>query len=71
MNIKINGEQQKLLQPSVTVAELLVLNNVETPDVVTVQVNGSFLDRKSFGTTQLKENDEVDFLYFLGGGSGR
>ncbi len=71
MRIKINGEQQTVQQESLTLTDLLVLNKVESPDLVTVQVNGNFVDRKLFNTTQLQENDEVDFLYYLGGGRGQ
>lgn len=71
MNIQINGEQQTISKESLTVAELLALNNVESPDLVTVQLNGNFVDRKLFASTGVQQNDEIDFLYFLGGGGGR
>ena len=34
-----------------------------------VQVNEEFVDREEFATLQLNEGDEVDFLYFMGGGA--
>lgn len=71
MTIKINGEQKTLDQDSLTLAELLIANQVESPDVVTVQINGKFLERTRFGTTRIQAGDEVDFLYYLGGGGGR
>ena len=71
MTIKINGESQTLDQTSLTLAELLIVNKVESPDVVTVQINGKFLERTRFGTTRIQAGDEVDFLYYLGGGGGR
>ena len=71
MTIKINGEQKTLDQDSLTLAELLIANQVESPDVVTVQINGKFLERSLFGTTRIQAGDEVDFLYYLGGGGGR
>lgn len=71
MTIKINGEQKTLDQDSLTLAELLIANKVESPDVVTVQINGKFLERTRFGTTRIQAGDEVDFLYYLGGGGGR
>lgn len=54
---------------SLSVADLLVLNNVEHPETVSVQLNGKFVDSKLYGATAIKENDEIDFLYFLGGGN--
>ena len=47
---------------------LIKLNNVEQPDMVSVQVNDEFTDRTEWDAIQLKEGDIVDFLYFMGGG---
>ncbi|ERK28758.1 sulfur carrier protein ThiS [Clostridium intestinale] len=68
MNIKVNGEQ-KNYKEILTVTELLKAEDVEMPDMVSVQLNGEFLERDSFSEIKLKDNDEVDFLYFMGGGS--
>lgn len=68
MNIKVNGEVKQIGE-NVTVAELLKIENIKMPDMVSVQLNGEFLDREKFSDTNLKENDEIDFLYFMGGGS--
>ena len=42
--------------------------NVETPQYVTVSINEEFLESGTFDTHVLKEGDEVEFLYFMGGG---
>ncbi|PKN01565.1 MAG: thiamine biosynthesis protein ThiS [Elusimicrobia bacterium HGW-Elusimicrobia-1] len=65
--IKVNGNPQEIAD-GVTVAALLALNKVEMPDMVSVQLNGEFVKRDNFGSTVVKENDEIDFLYFMGGG---
>ncbi len=65
--IVVNGENQDVQLP-LTVAGLIKLNNVLQPEMVSVQVNEEFVDRSEFDTLQLKENDSVDFLYFMGGG---
>ncbi|HEX3018960.1 MAG TPA: sulfur carrier protein ThiS [Chitinispirillaceae bacterium] len=67
MNISINGES-KIITDSISINDLLREFNVEAPDTVSVQLNGNFVDRKSFTSTFLKNNDEIDFLYFMGGG---
>ena len=41
----------------------------ENPDYVTVTVNDEFVDSDAFATTELKDGDTVEFLYFMGGGS--
>ncbi|MFB3917557.1 MAG: sulfur carrier protein ThiS [Terriglobales bacterium] len=69
MVIIVNGEAQEIPQDTITVAELLVRNKVELPDMVSVQLNREFLDRQAYSSTRISPNDEVDFLYFMGGGA--
>jgi sulfur carrier protein len=71
MKIKVNGEFQTVDRTSLTVAGLLTLNNVEHPETVSVQLNGKFVENKLYPATNIQENDEIEFLYFLGGGRGR
>jgi sulfur carrier protein len=68
MTIQINGESRQIEKDALTLPELLLLAKVESPELVTVQINGEFIDRGVFPTTAIRDNDEVDFLYFLGGG---
>ena len=70
MKIKVNGKDQDFEQDSLPVTELLKACEVSKPDMVSVQVNGEFVNREDFGDTTVKEGDEVDFLYFMGGGTG-
>ena len=70
MKLTINGERKEIAPEMVTVTELLAHQGVEMPDMVSVQVNGDFLERESFDSRIIKEGDEVDFLYFMGGGAG-
>ena len=65
--IKVNGESQEVVLP-MTVEELIKNNNVENPELVSVQVNEEFLDRNEYASRQVKDGDEVDFLFFMGGG---
>jgi sulfur carrier protein len=67
--IQVNGNEQILETDSVSVLELIKLNKVLNADMVSVQLNGEFVDREVYSSTVLKDNDEVDFLYFMGGGS--
>lgn len=68
MQLTINGEKKEVTPETMTVTELLVHQGVEMPDMVSVQVNGDFLEREAFDSRVVKEGDEVDFLYFMGGG---
>ena len=65
--IKVNGESQVVELP-LTVEELIKQNNVENPELVSVQVNEEFLDRNEYANRQVEEGDEIDFLVFMGGG---
>lgn len=67
--IQVNGKEQILETGSISVLELIKLNKVLNADMVSVQLNGEFVDREEYSSTLLKANDEVDFLYFMGGGS--
>ncbi|MDR0733025.1 MAG: sulfur carrier protein ThiS [Dysgonamonadaceae bacterium] len=65
--IKVNGEPQELEKP-ITIAELLVLNRITQPDMVSVQLNGEFVYKEDYSRT-INDGDEIDFLYFMGGGN--
>lgn len=67
--ITVNGEPQTIPEESITVAQLLTHKKVEMPDMVSVQLNGEFVDRQLFESTTIKHADEIDFLYFMGGGA--
>ncbi|OFX43940.1 MAG: thiamine biosynthesis protein ThiS [Bacteroidetes bacterium GWE2_41_25] len=68
MKIKVNGKDQSIQKNAVSISDLLKLNKVESIEMVSVQLNGNFIDKKIFDKISLKENDELDFLYFMGGG---
>ncbi|HEY5499399.1 MAG TPA: sulfur carrier protein ThiS [Bacteroidales bacterium] len=66
--IKVNDKLQEIELP-LSIAEILILNKVVQPQMVTVQLNGSFVLKDDYETTLLKQDDEIDFLFFMGGGS--
>ena len=65
--IYVNGDAQEVTLP-LNVNELIVQNNVQQPEMVSVQVNEEFAEREDWERIQLEEGDKVDFLYFMGGG---
>lgn len=69
MRIIINGEAEEFSGQGLTVSQVLEKKKVESPEMVSVQHNGAFLDRELFASTALAADDEVDFLYFMGGGA--
>ena len=68
MKLNVNGEQIEL-NSNLSVNELLAEQNVKMPDMVTVELNGQILKRTEFEDTKLDEGDNIEFLYFMGGGN--
>lgn len=68
MKITVAGNKKEY-EDGITVAELIVKENVENPEYVTVTVNDDFVERDDFETTKLNEGGAVEFLYFMGGGA--
>ena len=68
MKITVNGEG-KAVGAELTVVGLLDGEDVESPNMVAVQLNGTILERSEYETTTVKDGDTVEFLYFMGGGN--
>ncbi len=69
MKLVINGKDVQS-KDNLGIIELLAEQEVKVPDMVSIEINGSILDRTEFDNTSLKEGDKVEFLYFMGGGNG-
>jgi len=69
MEISINGEKRQVESDVLTISSLLEIEKVESPEMVSVQINGDIIDRKHYKATKIGAGDEVDFLYFMGGGA--
>ena len=70
MQIKINGEIEKIAETNLNITRLLELKKVESPDLVSVLLNDEIVDRAHYETIRVSDNDTVEFLYFMGGGAG-
>lgn len=67
MRVKINGKQEEVQET--TLSDLLKAKKIE-PRMVTVELNAKMVDRSSLDQTRIQEGDEIEFLFFMGGGSG-
>ena len=67
MTITVAGNKKDVAD-NLTVAQLIIDENVETPEYVTVTINDEFVKSGTFEETTLKDGDVVEFLYFMGGG---
>ncbi|HBE03707.1 MAG TPA: thiamine biosynthesis protein ThiS [Spirochaetia bacterium] len=68
MKIVINGKETLIEKEQLSMRDLLVLQNVKMPEAVSVELNGEFLNRSEFASKTVKDNDVIEFLYFMGGG---
>lgn len=67
MKLVVNGKETNFSE-GLTVSQLLVEHKVKMPDMVSVELNGQILRRTEFESTALKDDDKIEFLYFMGGG---
>ncbi|ADQ46369.1 thiamine biosynthesis protein ThiS [Caldicellulosiruptor kronotskyensis 2002] len=67
MKIKANGNEVQI-EREMTIFELLDVLDVSMKEYVTVQINGQIIPRSEYDKVTVKDGDEVEFLYFMGGG---
>lgn len=68
MRLLISGQWENVELQEGTVQDLLRVKKVEMPEMVSVQLNGAILRTGDYASTNVKEGDELEFLYFMGGG---
>lgn len=67
MTITVAGNKKEV-KDGLTLLELIEIEKVETPQYVTVSINEEFIQKADEASVVLKEGDNVEFLYFMGGG---
>lgn len=67
MKLTVRGEVKEF-KDGLTPLELIELEKVETPEYVTVSLNDELIGYREFQKRELKDGDELEFLYFMGGG---
>ena len=68
MQITVAGNKKEV-KDDLKLTELFELEQVETPQYVTVSINEEFVPSEQVESTVLKDGDNVEFLYFMGGGA--
>ena len=68
MKVTIAGNT-KDIEEGITLAQLVIDEKVENPEYVTVTVNDEFVENHDLENVVVKANDNIEFLYFMGGGS--
>lgn len=67
MFITVAGNKKEV-KDGLILTELMEQEKVEMPEYVTVSINDEFVESGAKAKTVLKEGDNVEFLYFMGGG---
>ncbi|MDO5783752.1 MAG: sulfur carrier protein ThiS [Eubacteriales bacterium] len=67
MTLIIAGEKKEYAEGT-TVAQLIAAENISDPQSVTVSVNEAFLRPAQYDGYVVRDGDEIEFLYFMGGG---
>jgi sulfur carrier protein len=65
MQVKINGKSEEV--QGATVLDLLKARNID-PHMVAVELNSAMVERDHLATTRLKDGDQLEFLFYMGGG---
>ena len=67
MNITVSGKEKEYSE-GITIKQLIEAENVENPLYVTVTLNDEFIQSSEIETAVIKDGDNIEFLYFMGGG---
>ena len=67
MKLTVGGEVKEY-KDGISLKELIEVEQVQTPEYVTVSVNDDLHGARDFDEITLKDGDSVEFLYFMGGG---
>lgn len=68
MKIIINDNEKNINESSISLLDLLKQSNVQNPDMISVQLNGTFIKKEEYPHTTIKDGDVIDYIYFMGGG---
>ena len=66
IKIRLNGKEQEI-KSGMTVSDLLLKWKIR-PELVTVEINETILQKLDYETTVIKEADNVEFVFYMGGG---
>jgi sulfur carrier protein len=66
MRVTINGKTEEV--SGSTVLEILNAKDV-SPQMVTVELNSTMLERDELARTAVKDGDAIELLFYMGGGA--
>ena len=66
IKIQLNGKEQEI-KSGMTVSDLLLKWKIR-PELVTVEVNENILQKLDYDGIEIKADDKVEFVFYMGGG---
>ena len=67
LKIQLNGKMQEI-NSGMTISDLLLKWKIR-PELVTVEVNENILQKLEYDGTEIKADDKVEFVFYMGGGN--
>ncbi|MCA1577145.1 MAG: sulfur carrier protein ThiS [Acidobacteria bacterium] len=67
LRVYVNGESRELSAP-ISLAELITQLDLPAARIA-VELNRAVVRRSAWGTTMLKDEDRIEIVHFVGGGS--
>ena len=69
MKLRINGEDREVVD-NISLNELVTQLDL-TPERIAIELNHNVVRRVHWPSTVLRENDLVEIVHFVGGGTGK
>jgi len=67
INVEVNGEQKEFKE-GITLKKMLQILEVDT-DVAVVRLNEKKVDKEKLEDIEIKNNDNLEYIYYMGGGA--
>ncbi len=67
MNILLNNREEKFVQQTMSVSEMLVQKKFSFKMRI-IKINGKLIAKENYDTTFIHEGDDVQMLYLMSGG---
>jgi thiamine biosynthesis protein ThiS len=67
IKIRLNGKEN-VIKSGMTVSGLLTKWRMR-PELVTVEINENILQKLEYESTEIKDGDHVEFVFYMGGGA--
>jgi len=70
LRVYVNGEARELSSPTCEVSLAELITQLELPAArIAVELNRAVVRRSDWNTTMLQDDDRVEIVHFVGGGS--